>query len=152
MAYDNLNRAIVLVLSLCILASVAFLLWAVLVPDKGEAFTEFYVLGPDGKAGDYPARMHPGDIAPVIAGIVNHEHRDMAYDLVVTLNDSVNVTRLYEENVTVTDGSTWEKMIELKPDLTGTGLKIELLLYANGNYTMPYRDLRLIVDVIPPLY
>ncbi len=47
---------------------------------------------------------------------------------------------------------TWEKKIDLKPDLTGTGLKIELLLYADGNYTAPYRDLRLVVDVTQPPY
>ncbi len=93
-----------------------------------------------------------GDTAPVIVGITNHEHRDMAYDLVVQLNDSVNVTRLYEENVSVVKDLTWEKKIELKPDVTGTNLKIELLLYTDGNYTAPYRDLRLFVNVTQPLY
>jgi uncharacterized membrane protein len=52
----------------------------------------------------------------------------------------------------VAAGLTWEKKIGLVPDLAGTGLKIELLLYADGNYTAPYRDLRLFADVAQPLY
>jgi uncharacterized membrane protein len=147
LAVDRLNRALVALLTLAILASVSFLSYAILVPQQGEAFTGFYVLGPDGKAGNYPARLHLGDAAPVIVGIDNHEHKDRAYQLVVLLNDSVNVTRLYEENVSVTSGQTWEKRIDLKPDVTGTNLKIELLLYVDGNYTAPYRDLRLFVNV-----
>lgn len=148
----KLNLALVVVLTLALLASVSFLAYAVLAPQPGEPFTGFYVLGPDGDAGNYPERMRLGDAAPVIVGITNHEHRDMAYDLVVLLNDSVNTSRLYEENVFVVNGQTWEKRIELKPDLTGTDLKIELLLYADGNYTAPYRDLRLFVDVTQPLF
>jgi uncharacterized membrane protein len=147
---DRLNLALIVVLMLCILASVSFLSCAVLVPQPGKAFTEFYLLGPDGKAGNYPVRLHLGDTAPVIVGIANHEHRDMAYDLVVLLNDSVNVTRLYEENVSVVKDQTWEKKIELKPDATGKNLKFEVLLYTDGNYTAPYRNLRLIVNVTQP--
>ena len=152
MKYD-LNRAIVLVLTLCILASVTFLTYAVLVPTAGRCVHG--VLRPRARmarAGNYPVRLHPGDTAPVIVGIANHEHRDMAYDLIVQLNDSVNTTRLYEENVSLANGLTWEKKIELKPDVTGTNLKIELLLYADGNYTAPYRDLRLFVNVTQLLY
>ncbi len=87
----RLNRAIVIVLALAVLALLLFLSFAVLVPKPGGAFTEFYVLGPDGKAGNYPAMLHLGDSAQVIVGIANHEHRDVAYDLVVALTDSVNV-------------------------------------------------------------
>jgi len=148
----RLNKALVIFFTICILASVSFLSYAVLVPKPGVAFTEFYVLGPDGKAGNYPVKLYYGGSASVIAGVVNHEHRDMAYGLVIMLNDSVNSTRLYQENVSVAAGLTWEKKIDLKPDLTGTGLKIELLLYADGNYTTPYRDLRLFADVAQPLY
>jgi uncharacterized membrane protein len=147
-----LNRAIVIALALALLALLLFLTFAVLVPKPGGTFTEFYVLGPDGRAGGYPVKLCYGDSASVIAGVVNREHRDMAYDLVVMLNDSVTSTRLYQENVAVAAGMTWERTIDLKPDLAGTGLKIELLLYADGNYTTPYRDLCLVVDVTPPPY
>jgi uncharacterized membrane protein len=151
MVNDRLNRALILALALCILATASFLAYAVLVPHQGEPFTVFYILGADGNAGNYPARMHLGDTAPVIVGIEDHEHRDMAYDLVVQLNDSGNVSRLYEENVPVAQGQTWEKKIGLTPDQTGSDLEIELLLYADGNYTASYRYLRLWVDILPPL-
>lgn len=151
MKSDALYRALIIALTAAIVLMIAVIACMIIFPPQGEKFTEFYVLGPDGKADNYPLKFRIGDARPVIAGIVNHEYRDVSYDLVVRLNDGVNVTRLYEENVNVAAGSVWEKMIELQPDRTGADMKIEFLLYADGNYTGPYRDLRLIVDVLQPL-
>ncbi len=149
---NRLNMALIVILALAILTSVSAISYAILVPAHGEPFTEFYLLGPDGKAGDYPLKFHTGDTGSLIVGITSHEYRDVTYDLVVTLNDSVNTSRLYQENIALASGQTWEKSIELKPDLAGEHEKLEFLLYADGNYTAPYRDLHLWVDVKLPLY
>lgn len=148
---DRLNKALIVVLGLAILASISAISYVIIVPVHGEPFTEFYLLGPDGKAGDYPLKFHPGDTGSLIVGIVSHEYRDVTYDLVVTLDDGVNTSRLYEERMTLASGEIWEKSIEIKPDLIGTHEKLAFLLYADGNYTAPYRDLQLWVDVTPPL-
>ncbi len=95
---SRLNKALIVVLVLAILVSVSAISYAIIVPVHGEPFTEFYLLGPDGKAGDYPLKYHPGDTGSLIVGITSHEYRDVTYDLVVTLNDSVNTSRLYEES------------------------------------------------------
>jgi uncharacterized membrane protein len=149
---SRLNKALIIVLVLAILVSVSAISYAIIVPVHGEPFTEFYLLGPDGIAGDYPLKYHPGDTGSLIVGITSHEYRDVTYDLVVTLNDSVNTSRLYEESMTLASGQTWEKRIEIKPDLVGADEKLEFLLYADGNYTAPYRDLHLQVDVLTPVY
>src|SRR5712692_9394248 len=39
----------------------------------GEPFTEFYVLGPGGKAEGYPRRLLVGEPGRVILGVINHE-------------------------------------------------------------------------------
>ncbi len=149
---NRLNTVIIVVLALVILVSISAIAYAILVPVHGEPFTEFYLLGPDGTAGDYPLKFHTGDTGSLIVGVTSHEYRDVTYDLVVTLNDSTNTSRLYEESLTLASGQTWEKRIELKPDLGGNHEKLEFLLYADGNYTAPYRDLHLWVDVTRPLY
>jgi len=38
-----------------------------------EPFTEFYILGPEGKADNYPTDYVLGENGTVIVGIVNHE-------------------------------------------------------------------------------
>jgi uncharacterized membrane protein len=148
----RLNQAIIIVLALAIIASILAISYAIMVPVHGEPFTEFYLLGPDGRAGDYPLKFHTGDTGSLIVGVTSHEYRDVTYDLVVSLNDSVNTSRMYEESMTLASGETWEKRIEIKPDLVGMHEKLEFLLYADGNYTAPYRDLHLQVDVLTPLY
>lgn len=88
------------ILTIALVASVVFaagsLVYVLATPRIGEAFTEFYILGPTGKAACYPARYTEGeyrssdaDIAAgcpvridnITVGIVNHEGRDVTYHL-----------------------------------------------------------------------
>lgn len=147
----RLDKALTVILILSILLSIAAVAYVIVVPKQGEKFTEFYILGPGGKAENYPVRYHLGESKPVIVGIVNHEYRNVTYDMIVTLNDTVNVSTIYSEQVTVAHNQTWENKVELKPDRTGTNMKMEFLLYADGNMTAPYRDLHLWVNVTKPV-
>ena len=144
------DKALTIILIISILLSAATVAYVVVVPRNGEKFTEFYILGPDGKADNYPADFILGDQKPIVVGVADHEHRNVTYDLVVELNDSVNVTRSDTEQLTLMDGQTWEKTIDLTPDRPGTGMKMEFLLYADGNMTAPYRECHLWVNVTAP--
>jgi uncharacterized membrane protein len=143
----QLDRILTIVLILSIILSVCVLAYVVVVPKQGEKFTEFYIMGPDGKADNYPTYYHLGDQKPVIVGVVNHEYRNVTYDLVVVLNDSSTVTQIYSDRLTIADNQTWEKTVGLKPDRTGSKMKLEFQLYADGNMTAPYREVHLWVDV-----
>jgi uncharacterized membrane protein len=143
----RLDKVLTVILIASILLSVAALAYVIVVPKHGETFTEFYILGPDGKADKYPTRFNMGDSKPVIVGIVNHEYRNVTYDLVIALNDSASVTNLHSEQLTLGDNQTWEKPIDLRPDRAGTNMKMEFLLYADGNMTAPYRECHLWVNV-----
>jgi uncharacterized membrane protein len=147
----KLDKILTVVLLLCIVASVAVLAYVIAVPKQGEKFTEFYILGPGGKAENYPTRFSLGSAKPVIVGIVNHEYRNVTYDLIVALNDSASVSQLHAERVTLSDNQTWEKRVDLKPDRLGTNMRLEFLLYVDGNLSAPYRDLHLWVNVTRPL-
>ena len=84
---SRLDKALTVVLIASILASVAALGYVVTHPRQGEHFTEFYILGPDGKADDYPTNLSVGENGTVIIGIVNHEGRNVTYYVQMWLVD-----------------------------------------------------------------
>lgn len=145
--HSRLDRALTIFLILCILASIATLAFVIMAPKTGEIYTQFYILGPDGKADNYPAEFRLGEQKPVIVGIVNNEHRAVTYDFLVALNDSSGVSHLYADQVTLADNQTMEKTVSLAPDRAGKNMKVEFLLYADGNMGTPYRELHLWVNV-----
>jgi uncharacterized membrane protein len=141
------DRALTVILLLAILSSVAVLAYTIAVPMQGEKFTEFYVLGPDGKAENYPLSFTLNESRTVIVGVVNHEYRDVTYDLIIAQNDSNGATQLFSDRLMLADNATWQRPIDLRPDHAGTNVEIQLLLYADGNMTAPYRDLHLWASV-----
>lgn len=97
-AFENrYDSALTLILITLIIISLILLLYAVLTPKIGEKFTEFYVLGPTGKADQYPQNLSAGRNTSVILGISNHEYRTINYIVDVWL---VNQTTIYN----TTDG------------------------------------------------
>jgi len=94
----RLDKALTVVLIIAIIASIGALGYVITHPKPGEAFTEFYILGPDGKAGNYPTNLKVGQNGTVIIGIVNHEHRNVTYYVQIWL---VNLTWDNRTNTTV---------------------------------------------------
>lgn len=103
-AEAKVDKILTVVLVLAILSSVIALVYVVSFPREGESFTEFYVLGPDGKASGYPHNLTVNVSAPVILGIANHEHRTVNYTVEVWLsnityaNNTTRVNELYFVN------------------------------------------------------
>jgi len=93
---SRVDRVLSVILVLSIAASLIALAYVVVAPKEGERFTEFYILGPGGKATDYPTNLTVGENASLIIGIANHEYRDVLYGVEIWL---VNST--FEENQTV---------------------------------------------------
>ena len=82
---QGLDKALSVILALSILSSVVALAYVIAFPREGESFTEFYILGPDGKASGYPNEMIVGKNATIIIGLANHEHRTVNYTIVIWL-------------------------------------------------------------------
>ncbi|MDK2989639.1 DUF1616 domain-containing protein [Methanoculleus sp.] len=76
---SRVDRVLSIVLVAAVLVAVATTVYIVVVPKEGEKFTEFYILGPKGKAADYPTEFMAGTPQTVIIGIGNHEYRDITY-------------------------------------------------------------------------
>ena len=86
---SRLDRALSVILIIAIVAAIGTTIYVIVVPKEGEKFTEFYILGPGGKAADYPTRFPVGEEQSLIIGIGNHEYRNVTYTVETIL---VNMT------------------------------------------------------------
>lgn len=159
---SRLDKALTIILILTIILSVAALVYVIVTPKQGEKFTEFYILGPGGKAYDYPTSVQAGNKSAVIVGVVNHEYAMVNYTMSISLNNTpLNNTTSKDNfrddfsfihpvssmNLTLVHNETWEKPVTYVLNHTGDSQKLEFLLYKEGNFTGPYRDLHLWVNV-----
>ncbi|MGB6894564.1 MAG: DUF1616 domain-containing protein [Dehalococcoidia bacterium] len=108
-----------------------------------EEFTEFYVLGADGKAEGYPRTVRVGDKFTLILGVVNHEGEETTYRVQATIGGrlAANLDSLHLANK-----EEWEGPLALTATQPGSNQKVELVLYKVGN-GVPCGTLHLWVDV-----
>jgi uncharacterized membrane protein len=139
----GIDRILTIILILSIATSIIMLIYVIAIPKQGEKFTEFYILGNNGKAQGYHTQLEAGKTSSVIVGITNQEYILTNYTLNISLdNDTLNTM-----HVTLMHNSTWEEKVLFTPEKTGDNLKLEFLLYKEDNITAPYRDLHLWVNV-----
>jgi len=140
---QGIDRILTIILILSIMASIITLIYVIVTPKQGEKYTEFYILGDNGKAQGYPTLMEAGKTSSVIVGITNQEYVLTNYTMNISLeNDTLNTMQ-----VQLMHNSTWEEKVLFTPEKTGDNLKLEFLLYKENNFTAPYRDLHLWVNV-----
>lgn len=94
-AESKVENVLTMVLVISILVTLFLLAYIIVTPRVGESFTEFYLLGPSGKAEGYPANLSIGENGSVIIGIVNHEHEQVNYTVEIWI---VNQTWEYNES------------------------------------------------------
>ncbi len=102
----GVDKALSVVLVVAIVASIGTLGYVIASPKTGERFTEFYILGTEGKADRYPGEfVYDGDDlvtvryrasgetvdttdpqGRVILGIINREHEEAEYRVEVVVN------------------------------------------------------------------
>jgi len=108
-----------------------------------ERFTEFYMLGPEGKAANYPRDLSVGEEASVIVGVVNREKAETTYEVEITI-DGGPVNRIGP--VTLGHEEKWEQGVSFSPVNSGTGQIVEFLLFKDGEES-PSSDVHLWIDV-----
>lgn len=141
---SRIDRILTIILVISIIASVVMLVYVIVTPKQGEKFTEFYILGPGGMADGYPTEFIPGDSGTVIVGIVNHEYATVHYSLAMVLE---NEPLTWKQGIMLAHNETWEQSVTFTPERAGTDMKLQFLLFKEHNYTAPYRDLHLWIDV-----
>jgi uncharacterized membrane protein len=140
---SRLDRALTIILAITIILSILALIYVIVTPKQGERFTEFYILGPSGKAYDYPTEVSAGNKSIVIVGVVNHEYSYVNYSMQMSLDNHTFLKR----DITLDHNQTWEQPVSYVLRKIGDSQKLQFLLYKEDNFTAPYRDLHLWVNV-----
>lgn len=138
------DKIMSLVLIFVILGAIGTISYVLAVPRVGEQFTEFYIVGPEGKAEGYPQELLLGEEAQVMVGIVNREHEDVSYRVEVKID---GVRRNTTGSVMLAPGEKWVESIDFTPTRPGDNQKVEFLLYRNGQSEPYLKPLYLWIDV-----
>lgn len=137
------DRFLTVFLIFCLVLAMIITYSVIVTPMAGERFTEFYILDPSGKSDNYPLYLKNNSNAEITAGVVNHEYASVNYTIRVKMLNSV----LSSISLRLGHNETWEKNISFVPVKEGTDMKLEFLLFKEDNFTAPYRDLHLWVNV-----
>jgi uncharacterized membrane protein len=167
---SKFNKSLTLILVIAILGAFGTLGYTIMNPKVGEIFTEFYILGLNGKAQDYPTGffLQTGQVisvnygsqisdnstgrGEVTLGIINHEQQKESYSLQITIADEP-ATIVYDGIITdqikpieLQTGEKWEHTIGFAPKHLGDSQKVEFLLFKGDNSTAE-NSLHLWIDV-----
>ena len=138
------NRVLTITLVVIILGVIGALVYIITTPKVGETFTEFYILGPEGKAVGYPTELKAGEEGKVIVGIINHEGKEVSYRVEVAIGGDKSTE---VGPVTLADEQKWEGEVGFTPEVVGQEQRVEFLLY-KGDEVEPYLEpLHLWIDV-----
>lgn len=136
------ERILSIILIISIVLAIATTAYVIVKPKEGEKFTEFYILGPDGKASNYPTNLTTGQNGSLIMGVVNHEYTTTDYLLVIKVNNNT----LKNQTLTLSSGEKVEIPYNFTAGTTGQK-KMEFLLYKLPDNATAYRSLHLWLNV-----
>ena len=137
------DKVLTVVLSITIVGTIGATVWVINHPGASERFTEFYILGPDGKADNYPREVVLGTTSSVIVGVVNHEAANATYRIDINI-DGQNSTQIAP--FTLAAEAKWEQPVSFNATKLGDNQSVQFQLYKTGNATV-YRSLHLWLDV-----
>jgi len=120
------DRVLSIILVITVVGALGTVGYIFAVPKMEESFTEFYILGPDGKVQDYPGELKVKEEGRVIVGIINHEHETVTYRVEVRIDGAKNndVAR-----IVLGDGEKWEKPVSFVPQVARQNQKVAFFLF-----------------------
>lgn len=124
------GKILTLILVLVILGALGILSYILAMPQEtGERFTEFYILGLEGKAAGYPTELGIGEEGRVILGIVNREYQRVNYRVEIAI-DGVSNSEIGP--LILEHRERWEGEASFRPTKAGDNQKVEFMLYEEG--------------------
>jgi uncharacterized membrane protein len=119
----GVDRFLSIVLTLVILMVIITTVYVIVAPKEGaERFSEFYILGENQTAADYPDLIIPAENYPMYIGVGNHEYRSMSY--------TIETWTLRTEFDNITNSST---IVEMDPNN-----RLSLTLAHNETRIIPF--------------
>lgn len=104
--------------------------------------TDFYLLGPQGKAENYPDNVSVGQKASVVVGIVNRDGSQNTYRVEIALDGE---TVVEYPSIVLPAGNQVEKKVDFAPAKTGPQM-VEVRLYHEPD-AKPDKSLRFWIEV-----
>ena len=159
---NSSNYDLALVASLLIMLTYSISLFTPVMPSIGEPeeFTEFYILGPEVIAADYPTNIGDDDPLSIFIGIENHESSDETYKLQISKSRyDGDVGNIYSDSPDLFEVELDEEFLILEGqqllfpfsttfDTTGLWvLEFDLFISSSGIDVDPYRELQLNIEV-----
>ena len=167
---NRLDRWLSILLIIVILIVLGTIIYLIARPKVGDKFTEFYALGINSQAADYPtdftlqngrvATVEYGNLSTVFTeqwgrmtlGIVNHEGQDTTYTVTMQI-DGLHAGIPFQGStvdrigpITLTPEEKWEQQIGIVPQHTGDNQKVEVFLYKDSG-TEPYLNLNMWINI-----
>jgi uncharacterized membrane protein len=139
----NFDKTLTIVLIVLLVAAIGATVYIIVKPNPGDKFTEFYILGPGDKAGNYPTNLSVNETANVTIGIVNHEQATTSYMMVSTLNGGT----ISNANYTLSNNETRTINYSFKPTVAGNQT-LEFLLYKLPSNGTVYRSVYIYLNVV----
>jgi uncharacterized membrane protein len=132
-----------IIIGLILLVTMVYILFS---PKISDSFTEFYITDKDGAAAAYPEQLEVGEYGAVKAVIINHEHQKVIYTIEIKVDGDLIQTI---SPVSLEYLKKWEEVVLFKADKSNNAVKVEFLLFRDGQNLAPYRQLNLWVKVVP---
>jgi uncharacterized membrane protein len=161
---QTLNTALVLAILICIVIAV----FVLTVPREGETYTEFFILGENRTAADYPNLIVPGQEYSMYVGVVNHEYREIHYTietwlLLTEFDNATNRSRIIamdpSDRLSFTLAHNETTIVPYQLSVKKAGYnRVEFLLFKDSEYSpeltgsdrinASYRDLHLTITTL----
>lgn len=127
-----IDKVLTIGIVVMLVASVVVLAWAVTTPRVGERFTQLALLGPGGKAVDYPGNLSVGERATVLVSVTSFEHEVRDYMLLILITSP-------DDNTTGVGsyGINWSGTHDLSPN-SGIAQNFSLDHLADYNRTFNF--------------
>lgn len=126
--FGSVSRAhlSLIIFTTCLIVGFAvFLSYTLARPPEKPPFTEFYILGVENHADNYPLDLELGEEGAVIIGIVNHEHETTNYRIEVLVEEN----KLYELfPIVLEPEEKWHREIKFTPERVAKKQKVEFRL------------------------
>jgi len=141
----TVDKILSVALILAIAGAIGTLGYTIAKPKVGERFTEFYILGPQGKAVQYPNSLELSERGKVTLGVINHEQEELNYQVKVIMDGVEEGVKIWLEGEegeftsivdntidveTLTHEEKWEGNILFEPVHKGEKQKLEFLLFS----------------------
>ncbi len=144
MSQDRTSRILYAVLVGALLTAAISAAAIILLPKPSDYFTEFYALGPEGLAENYPRQALVGEPVTVTVGITNREGVAAEYRVEIWVGEhQVGASG----PVRLEDGETWERDLDYALPEAGPDQRVDFLLFRDDDGE-PYRSLQLWIDVV----